>query len=44
MLANTPAVLLGNRVAEKLPVRIIRVTAAVVFAILGLLTLAGAGK
>jgi len=39
MLANIPAVLLGNRIAEKLPLRAIRVTAAVVFAALGVLTI-----
>jgi Ca2+/H+ antiporter, TMEM165/GDT1 family len=44
MLANIPAVLLGNKVADKLPVTAIRITAAVVFAILGLLTLTGVGK
>jgi Ca2+/H+ antiporter, TMEM165/GDT1 family len=40
MLANIPAVLAGDRIAEKLPVRTIRITAAVVFAALGILTLA----
>jgi Ca2+/H+ antiporter, TMEM165/GDT1 family len=44
MLANIPAVLLGNKVADQLPVKAIRITAAVVFAILGLLTLTGVGK
>ena len=39
MLANIPAVLIGNRIAEKLPVRAIRMTAAVVFAVLGVLTI-----
>ena len=39
MLANIPAVLIGNRIAEKLPVRAIRITAAVVFAALGVLTI-----
>ena len=43
MLANIPAVLIGNRIAERLPVRVIRITAAVVFAALGALTLAGGG-
>jgi Ca2+/H+ antiporter, TMEM165/GDT1 family len=40
MLANIPAVLIGNRIAEKLPVRAIQITAAVVFAALGVLTIA----
>jgi putative Ca2+/H+ antiporter (TMEM165/GDT1 family) len=43
MLANIPAVLVGNRIAEKLPVKAIRITAAVVFAALGVLALAGIG-
>ena len=43
MLANIPAVLLGDRIAEKLPMKAIRITAAVVFAALGVLTLAGVG-
>ena len=43
-LANIPAVLLGNKVADKLPVKAIRITAAVVFAILGVSTLTGVGK
>jgi Uncharacterized protein family UPF0016 len=38
MLANIPAVLLGNKVADKTPVKAIRITAGVVFALLGLLT------
>jgi Ca2+/H+ antiporter, TMEM165/GDT1 family len=44
MLANIPAVLLGSKVADKAPVKPIRITAAVVFAMLGLLTLTGFGK
>jgi len=40
LLANIPAVLIGERIAQKLPVRAIRITAAVVFAALGILTLA----
>jgi Ca2+/H+ antiporter, TMEM165/GDT1 family len=43
MLANIPAVLIGDRIADKLPVRAIRITAAVVFTILGVVTLAGGG-
>jgi Ca2+/H+ antiporter, TMEM165/GDT1 family len=39
MLANIPAVVAGNRLAGKLPLRAIRMTAAFVFAILGVLTL-----
>jgi Ca2+/H+ antiporter, TMEM165/GDT1 family len=40
MLANIPTVMLGDRLANKLPVRVIRVTAAVLFGLLGVLTLA----
>jgi Ca2+/H+ antiporter, TMEM165/GDT1 family len=40
MLANIPAVLIGGRIAERLPVRPIRIAAAVVFAALGVLTIA----
>jgi Ca2+/H+ antiporter, TMEM165/GDT1 family len=39
MLANIPAVLIGDRLADKLPVRAIRIVAAVVFTALGLFTL-----
>jgi Ca2+/H+ antiporter, TMEM165/GDT1 family len=40
MLANIPTVLIGGRIAERLPVRPIRIVVAVVFAVLGLLTIA----
>jgi Ca2+/H+ antiporter, TMEM165/GDT1 family len=43
MLANIPAVLLGDRIADRLPMKVIRITAAIVFAALGVLTLAGVG-
>ena len=43
MLANIPAVLIGNKIADKLPVKAIRVTAAIVFAALGAVTLLGGG-
>jgi len=43
MLANIPAVILGYRIADKLPVKAIRITAAVVFAGLGVVTLIGVG-
>jgi Ca2+/H+ antiporter, TMEM165/GDT1 family len=39
MLANIPAVLLGDRMAGRLPVRAIRAAAAAVFAALGIATL-----
>ncbi len=41
MLANIPAVLVGNKIGDKLPVKAIRVTATVVFATLGVFTLIG---
>jgi putative Ca2+/H+ antiporter (TMEM165/GDT1 family) len=40
MLANVPAVLIGDRIAGRLPVRAIRIVAAVVFAVLGIVTIA----
>lgn len=44
MIANVPAVLLGDRIAEKLPVRLVHVVAACIFATLGIMTLIGAGE
>jgi putative Ca2+/H+ antiporter (TMEM165/GDT1 family) len=44
MLANIPAVLIADRIADKLPVKPIRITAAVAFALIGVLTLAGVGE
>lgn len=41
MIANVPAVMLGNFTAEKLPVRAIRSVAAIVFALLGIAVLGG---
>jgi putative Ca2+/H+ antiporter (TMEM165/GDT1 family) len=41
MLANIPAVLLGNVAAEKLPVRLVHAVAAVIFALIGIAVLAG---
>ena len=41
MLANIPAVILGDRLAGRLPVKAIRLIAAVVFALLGIATLSG---
>ena len=43
MLANVPAVLIGDRIAERLPVRAIRIAAAAVFVELGVLTIIGTG-
>lgn len=44
MIANVPAVLLGDRIAEKMPVRLVHGIAAAIFAVLGVATLLGAGK
>lgn len=43
MIANVPAVLLGNRIADKLPVRAVHVMAALIFVALGVAVLLGAG-
>ncbi|MGH7059374.1 MAG: TMEM165/GDT1 family protein [Stellaceae bacterium] len=43
MLANIPAVIIGDRIAGRLPVKAIRIAAAIVFATLGILTLTGIG-
>ena len=43
MIANVPAVLLGDRIAERMPVRLVHSIAALIFAVLGVVTLAGAG-
>ena len=43
MIANVPAVLLGDRVVQWLPVQWVHRIAAVVFAVLGVLVLAGFG-
>ena len=44
MIANVPAVYLGDRLAHRLPIRAIQYIAAALFAALGLATLAGAGR
>ena len=44
MIANVPAVLLGDRIAERLPVRTVHIIAAALFAVLGVATLLGAGE
>lgn len=41
MIANVPAVLLGDRIAHRMPVRLIHFVAAAVFAILGVIALSG---
>jgi len=44
MIANVPAVLLGDRIADRMPVRLVHAVAAAIFAILGVATLLGAGE
>ena len=44
MLANVPAVLLGDKIARRMPVRMVHAVAAAIFAILGVATLLGAGE
>jgi putative Ca2+/H+ antiporter (TMEM165/GDT1 family) len=43
LIANVPAVLLGDRIANRMPVRAVHGVAAVLFAVLGAATLFGAG-
>ncbi|PND39293.1 hypothetical protein C1O66_18340 [Paucibacter aquatile] len=44
MIANVPAVLLGERIAGRIPVRLVHGIAAAIFAVIGVATLAGAGQ
>ena len=44
MIANVPAVLLGGRIATRMPVKLVHGIAAAVFAALGVATLLGAGQ
>ena len=44
MIANVPAVLLGDRIAGRIPVRVVHGLAAAIFAALGVATLLGAGE
>ena len=44
MVANVPAVVLGDKMANKLPLRLVHGIAAVIFAVLGVLTLLNVGK
>lgn len=43
MLANVPAVYFGGRIANKVPLKLVHGVAAAIFAVLGVLTLLGAG-
>ncbi len=44
MLANVPAVYLGDRIAGRMPVTLVHRIAAVIFAVLGVATLMGMGE
>ncbi len=44
MIANVPAVILGDRIADRMPGRLVRAVTAAIFLILGIATLAGAGQ
>ncbi|MDD5300079.1 MAG: TMEM165/GDT1 family protein [Gallionella sp.] len=44
MLANVPAVIMGDRIAHKMPVKLVHRIAAAIFAVLGIATLLGAGQ
>ena len=44
MIANVPAVILGNRIAKRIPVKLVHAVAAIIFAALGVATLAGMGE
>jgi Ca2+/H+ antiporter, TMEM165/GDT1 family len=44
MIANVPAVLLGNKIANRVPVRLVHGIAALIFFALGVATLLGAGE
>ncbi len=44
MLANVPAVFLGDRIAKKVSMRLVHAIAAAIFAVLGVLTLLNVGK
>lgn len=43
MIANVPAVYVGDKLAHKLPIKAIHLVAAVIFLVLGIATLLGAG-
>jgi putative Ca2+/H+ antiporter (TMEM165/GDT1 family) len=44
MLANVPAVLLGDRAARAIPMKLVHAIAAGIFAVLGVLTLFNVGR
>lgn len=44
MLANVPAVIVGDRLAARMPVKLVHAIAAAIFAVMGALVLLGAGE
>ena len=44
MIANVPAVILGDRIAHRMPTKLVHAIAAAIFALLGIATLMGAGE
>jgi Ca2+/H+ antiporter, TMEM165/GDT1 family len=43
LLADVPAVFIGDKLASKIPMRLVHSIAAAIFAVLGVATLLGAG-
>jgi putative Ca2+/H+ antiporter (TMEM165/GDT1 family) len=43
MIANVPAVFLGDKLLSRVPMRLVHIVAAALFAVLGVMTLLGAG-
>jgi len=44
MLANVPAVIVGDKLAARMPVKLVHAIAAAIFAVMGVLVLLGAGE
>ena len=44
LIADVPAVFVGDKLAAKIPMKPVHITAAAIFALLGVMTLLGAGK
>jgi len=44
LIADVPAVFVGDRLADKIPMRLVHAIAAAIFAALGAATLLGAGE
>ena len=44
LIADVPAVFIGDKLASRIPMKPVHITAAAIFALLGVMTLLGAGK